>query len=206
MWPLIYKPMFHPHTTSQPLLLAMLAIAACVAPPPEAQEALGIDKDKLFQMAESALHRCRIECRVDIIQSLILLSLRQTGCGDKHSAFTYAGRACCMALNLGLNLAPASYESPAESEVRARVYVSGMMQGNGMDRCEADTSSGTAMCLTRLSPKRPVAHSFSRIAAPARRCRQSTSWTSSRHGHLCPRQHSLSPEACATLSRDEGMS
>lgn len=102
----------------------MLAIAACVAPVSEAQEQSGIDKDILFQMAESALHRCRMECRVDIIQSLILLSLRQTGCGDKHSAFTYAGRACCMALNLGLNLAPAHMESPADSELRARVYVS----------------------------------------------------------------------------------
>jgi hypothetical protein len=79
-------------------------------------------------MAESALHRCRMECRVDIIQSLILLSLRQTGCGDKHSAFTYAGRACCMALNLGLNLAPPPFEAPADNELRARVYVS---EGDG---------------------------------------------------------------------------
>lgn len=84
----------------------------------------GLDSNKLFHMAERALHHCRMENRIDIIQSLILLSLRQTGCGDKNLAFTYAGRACCMALSMGLNLAPAQPESPVEAETRSRVYVS----------------------------------------------------------------------------------
>ena len=68
----------------------------------------GIDSDKLFAMAERSLHHCKQESRVDMVQAMILLSLRQTGCGDKGSAFLYAGRACTMALNLGLNLAPRS--------------------------------------------------------------------------------------------------
>lgn len=109
VWPLIYKPLFHIQTTSPPLLLAMLAIASCVAQPDPGH---GVDGEKLFQMAERSMHHCRMEARIDLIQSLILLSLRQTGCGDKHMAFSYAGRACCMALNLGLNLAPANSESP----------------------------------------------------------------------------------------------
>lgn len=86
----------------------MLAIAACVAPVKDDHDA---EADKLFGMAERALHHCRMESRIDLIQALILLSLRQTGCGDKHMAFMYAGRACCMALNLGLNLASAQAES-----------------------------------------------------------------------------------------------
>lgn len=109
VWPLIYKPLFHIQTTSPPLLLAMLAIASCVAQPDPNH---GVDGEKLFQMAERSMHHCRMESRIDLIQSLILLSLRQTGCGDKHMAFSYAGRACCMALNLGLNLAAAHTESP----------------------------------------------------------------------------------------------
>ncbi|CAK9784722.1 unnamed protein product [Cutaneotrichosporon oleaginosum] len=119
VWPLIYKPLFHIQTTSPPLLLAMLAIASCVAPPDSVH---GVDTDKLFHMAERQMHHCRMESRIDLIQSLILLSLRQTGCGDKHMAFSYAGRACCMALNLGLNLSPANSESLTECEIRSRVY------------------------------------------------------------------------------------
>jgi hypothetical protein len=103
VWPLIYKPLFNPHVTSAPLLLSMLAIAACVAPSATKD---GFDGHKLFRMAESSLHHCRMESRVDIVQAMILMSLRQTGNGDKGSAFLYAGRACTMVLNLGLNLAP----------------------------------------------------------------------------------------------------
>lgn len=94
----------------------MLAIATCVAQPDPAHCA---DAAKLFHMAERQMHHCRMESRIDLIQSLILLSLRQTGCGDKHMAFSYAGRACCMALNLGLNLAPANSESPVSCAGRA---------------------------------------------------------------------------------------
>jgi len=56
-------------------------------------------------MAESALHRSRAENRIDVVQALILLSLTQTGCGDKGAAFIYASRAVGMSLNMGLNLA-----------------------------------------------------------------------------------------------------
>lgn len=108
---MIYKPLFNAQTASPPLLLSMLAIAACVSTK-EKTAFSDWDEDKLFRRAESSLHHCRMESRIDIVQALILLSLRQTGCGDKRSAFSYAGRACCMALNLGLNLAPTHQESP----------------------------------------------------------------------------------------------
>ncbi|KAL1413750.1 hypothetical protein Q8F55_001532 [Vanrija albida] len=122
VWPLIYKPLFNPHTTSAPLLLAMLAIASCVATREKNSSNDEWTQEKLFNRAESSLHHCRMDNRIDIVQALVLLSLRQTGCGDKRMAFSYAGRACCMALNLGLNLAPAHPESPADSELRSRVY------------------------------------------------------------------------------------
>ncbi|WVR04518.1 hypothetical protein IAU60_001522 [Kwoniella sp. DSM 27419] len=122
VWPLVYKPTFNPHTASLPLLLSMLAIAACVTP---AVDGEATPADRLFRMAEKSVHECRNDCRIDIIQALILLSLRQTGCGDKRSASMYAGRACCMALNMGLNLAPKKLGKvldPIDKEVRSRVY------------------------------------------------------------------------------------
>ncbi|WRT64920.1 uncharacterized protein IL334_001860 [Kwoniella shivajii] len=72
-----------------------------------------------------SLYESRNECRIDLIQCLLLLSLRQTGCGDKQSASMYAGRACCMALNMGLNLAPGGLGKSldtTEKEIRSRVY------------------------------------------------------------------------------------
>lgn len=111
--------MFNPHTTSAPLLLAMLSIAACVTLPNGKD---GLDSDKLFAMAESALHHCRTESRIDILQALMVLSLRQTGCGDKRSAFSYAGRASIMALNLGLHLSPTGPAEAGDLELRSRVY------------------------------------------------------------------------------------
>ena len=101
VWPLIYKSSFSPHTASPLLLLSMLSISACISAP---SPGYGHDANKLFGMAESALYQRR-DNGIDIIQSLILLSMRQTGCGDKGSAFIYAGRACAMVLNSGLNLA-----------------------------------------------------------------------------------------------------
>jgi hypothetical protein len=80
----------------------MLAISACVSPPSTAS---GYDARKLFRMAESALRRSGAENRIDVVQALILLSLTQTGCGDKGAAFIYASRAVGMILNMGLNLA-----------------------------------------------------------------------------------------------------
>lgn len=56
-------------------------------------------------MAESEIRRSWGQTRVDLVQAILLLSLRQTGRGDKQSAFWYAGQACTMALSLGLNRA-----------------------------------------------------------------------------------------------------
>ncbi|WVQ68308.1 uncharacterized protein L199_006515 [Kwoniella botswanensis] len=140
VWPMIYKPTFNPRTTSAPLLLSMLAIASCVTrpgsnttSPAEANDDEGsgsFPADRLFLMAETSLRECHNDHRTDLIQSLLLLSLRQTGCGDKQSASMYAGRACSMALNMGLNLVPIG-ETPTghpssmdaiELEIRSRVY------------------------------------------------------------------------------------
>ena len=59
-------------------------------------------------MAESILHRSGGGPRIDVVQALILLSLTQTGCGDKGAAFICASRAVGMILNMGLNLARVS--------------------------------------------------------------------------------------------------
>lgn len=80
----------------------MLAISACVSPPSTAS---GFDASKLYRMAESILRRSGHDNRIDVVQALILLSLTQTGCGDKGAAFIYASRAVGMILNMGLNLA-----------------------------------------------------------------------------------------------------
>jgi hypothetical protein len=102
VWPVVFKPSFHPSLCPPVLLLAILSISSCVAPTSAAHE---FSPDALFRAAEDALHRCRMESRIEIVQALVLLSLRQTGNGEKGSAFLYAGRASSMALDLGLNLA-----------------------------------------------------------------------------------------------------
>nr|XP_019043789.1 hypothetical protein I302_07059 [Kwoniella bestiolae CBS 10118]OCF22719.1 hypothetical protein I302_07059 [Kwoniella bestiolae CBS 10118] len=139
VWPLIYKPTFNPHTTSAPLLLSMLAIASCVTRPGsnttsptshnDEDSVESFPADRLFRMAEKSLRECHNDHRIDLIQSLLLLSLRQTGCGDKQSASMYAGRACSMALNMGLNLMPIPANSNPlgtvggiDMETRSRVY------------------------------------------------------------------------------------
>ncbi|WVQ81730.1 hypothetical protein IAT38_003855 [Cryptococcus sp. DSM 104549] len=126
VWPLICKPVFNPHHIPAHLLLSMLAVASCVAPEAEVD---GLDATTLFVMAERALLQKRMENRVDMVQSFILMSLRQTGCGDKKSAAMYANRASIMVLTLGLNLDPGTNvtksTSPAlayEQDTRARVY------------------------------------------------------------------------------------
>lgn len=100
---MICKPVFNPHHTSAHLLLSMLAVAVCVAPEAAAD---GFNSETLFVMAERALLQRRMEIRVDIIQSFVLMSLRQTGCGDKKSAAVYANRASTMAFIMGLHLDP----------------------------------------------------------------------------------------------------
>ncbi|KIR26992.1 hypothetical protein I309_04159 [Cryptococcus deuterogattii LA55] len=128
VWPLICKPVFNPHHTSAHLLLSMLAVAICVAP----EAAVGpFNSETLFVMAERALLQRRMELRVDIIQSFVLMSLRQTGCGDKMSAAIYANRASTMAFTMGLHLDPGTPPSGSdqakssltyEHDTRARVY------------------------------------------------------------------------------------
>nr|ODN86946.1 hypothetical protein L203_03719 [Cryptococcus depauperatus CBS 7841] len=125
VWPLVCKPVFNSRHTCTHLVLSMLAVAACVAPDAAIE---GINSDSLFIMAEQALQRRGQEPRLDVIQSFILLSLRQTGCGDKKSAVMYANRASIMVLALGLHLDPTSSQGrwkenlTYEYDSRARVY------------------------------------------------------------------------------------
>lgn len=89
----------------------MLAVAICVAP----EAAVGpFNSETLFVMAERALLQRRMELRVDIIQSFVLMSLRQTGCGDKMSAAIYANRASTMAFTMGLHLDPGTPPSGSD--------------------------------------------------------------------------------------------
>ncbi|ODO09362.1 hypothetical protein I350_02962 [Cryptococcus amylolentus CBS 6273] len=122
VWPLVCKPVFSPHNISAHLLLSMLAVAICVAPECAVE---GFHATSLFHMAEHALLQRRNEIKVDIIQSFILMSLRQTGCGDKQSAALYANRASVMATTMGLHLDQGSslQNTPDyENDTRSRVY------------------------------------------------------------------------------------
>jgi hypothetical protein len=85
VWPVIYKPAFHISRAKPVLTKAILAIAACI------DKSVGLDIDALFDEAEHALLASRLHSHIETVQALILMSLRQTGCGNKSSAWMYAG-------------------------------------------------------------------------------------------------------------------
>lgn len=78
----------------------MLCVAACLVP---ALERDRYDSEVLYRAAEQSVRDCWAQPQVETVQSILLLSLRQTGCGDKQSAFGFAAQACTLALSLGLN-------------------------------------------------------------------------------------------------------
>lgn len=78
----------------------MLCVAACVVPIADRTK---YSSEALFQAAEQSVRNCWAEPSIQLVQSILLLSLRQTGCGDKQSAFCFAAQACTLALSLGLN-------------------------------------------------------------------------------------------------------
>lgn len=101
VWPILYKPLFHPTQTHPVLLSAMLATASVVAV--QSSAAPAIDAEALFLQAKDLLQRHRDESRMYVVQALFLLALAQTGRGNKGSAYIYAGQACAMALEMGLH-------------------------------------------------------------------------------------------------------
>jgi len=78
----------------------MLCVAACVVPTSERDR---YDSETLFETAKQSVKDCWSQPQIETVQSILLLSLRQTGCGDKQSAFGFAAQACTLALSLGLN-------------------------------------------------------------------------------------------------------
>lgn len=98
----------------------MLAVAVCVALETAVD---GFNSETLFAMAERALLQRRMEVRIDIIQSFVLMSLRQTGCGDKKSAAVYANRASTMAFTMGLHLDPGT-PPPGSGHAKTALAVS----------------------------------------------------------------------------------
>lgn len=107
--------MFH-HARALPALLwAMLALAACISPsatsppaPPSSSSSAAppageLSADGLFAQALSEIQRFAGESRIELVQALVLLSLRQTGNGMKSSAWNLCGQACTMAIDLGLH-------------------------------------------------------------------------------------------------------
>jgi len=92
----------------------MLCVAACVVPTSERDR---YDSEVLFEAAKQGVRDCWAQPQIETVQSILLLSLRQTGCGDKQSAFGFAAQACTLALSLGLNNATACDED--FGEVRA---------------------------------------------------------------------------------------
>jgi hypothetical protein len=59
--------------------------------------------DALFNRAMSEVQRYAGESRIELVQALVLLSLRQTGNGMKSSAWMLSGQASAMAIDLGLH-------------------------------------------------------------------------------------------------------
>lgn len=119
LWPIVYKPHFSIASTPVPLLRAMLCVAASVISEADQDR---YDTDKLFQMAEQSVKNCWAQPQLEVVQSILLLSLRQTACGDKQSAFGFTAQACTLALSLGLNNA---LLSPGDNvEVRAHLLFS----------------------------------------------------------------------------------
>jgi Fungal specific transcription factor domain len=88
VWPVIYKPAFYISCAKPVLTKAILAIAACI------DKGAGLDIGALFDEAEDALLASRLHSHIETVQALILMSLRQTGCGNKSSAWMYAGMWC----------------------------------------------------------------------------------------------------------------
>jgi hypothetical protein len=78
----------------------MLATASVVAVPNPPRS---INTEMLFNHARQLLQRHRDESRMYVVQALFLLAIRQTGKGNKSSAYLYAGQACAMALEMGLH-------------------------------------------------------------------------------------------------------
>jgi hypothetical protein len=78
----------------------MLCVAACIVPISERDR---YDSEVLFETAKQSVRDCWAQPQIETVQSILLLSLRQTGCGDKQSAFGFAAQACTLALSLGLN-------------------------------------------------------------------------------------------------------
>lgn len=106
----------------------MLCVAACLVPKPERDR---YDSEALFRSAERTVRECWLQPRIEIVQSILLLSLHQTGCGDKQSAFGFAAQACTMALGLGLNNAIPRTEDAEEVSCQLEVEkMSRSLQGS----------------------------------------------------------------------------
>jgi hypothetical protein len=96
----------------------MLCVAACVVPRLERDR---YDSEVLFRAAEQSVRDCWAQPQIETVQSILLLSLRQTGCGDKQSAFGFAAQACTLALSLGLNNAVTCTEDVGEVRLPTRL-------------------------------------------------------------------------------------
>jgi hypothetical protein len=96
--------MFHHPRALPALMWSILALAACISPAPTASTpAEEMTADALFDQALLETQRYLGESRIELVQALVLLSLRQTGCGMKSSAWLHCGQACAMAIDLGLH-------------------------------------------------------------------------------------------------------
>lgn len=96
--------MFHHPRTLPALMWSILALAACISPAPSAATPPEeMSADALFDQAVLETQRYLGESRIELVQALVLLSLRQTGNGMKSSAWIFSGQACAMAIDLGLH-------------------------------------------------------------------------------------------------------
>lgn len=160
--------------------------------------AVRYDAEKLSLMAERSLREAleREEIRIDLIQALVIMSLRQTGNGHKESAFMYGGRACLGVLSLGLNLKATGKISQVSQSLTKRSEVLFADESRLMGRFALEFS-GTSTYWTNVWLRKlvdPICCPFSGVPCRYLRLRRQMS---SRHGllllhphrpHLSPRQ------------------
>ncbi|CDZ98334.1 Zn(2)-C6 fungal-type DNA-binding domain [Phaffia rhodozyma] len=126
VWPLIYKPSFHPATSPPLLLLAMLA-AASVIPTASQPVLTPVEADLLFEEAQSTLSESSVS-HIHSVQALLLFTHRQISRGMNTEAYGLSCQAIGMALELGLHTGMTSNSKrpdpifEAEKETRSRVF------------------------------------------------------------------------------------
>lgn len=125
IWPILHKSTLHIQNgsvnSSKALMRSILAIAACLED--THSEEHDREANDLFLAAENALFETRLKPSVENTQTMIILAIRESGCGNKSSAWMYCGMACTMLIDMGLHcLGNCSIDGDNDIHKKSRVY------------------------------------------------------------------------------------